>query len=547
MNQCGDMIPNFFQEGTMAGSTPTSTLTDSQGRTWRTSKDRVEILADMMNEQSIHPLQTSDELFHIFDAALTPEEIEFLITMGGGNHTRDSLRKKVRLPEKDFERLLESLVYKGPIAVIRDEEGNRVYHIMTIYPGWFEFYMMRGVDDEEHREFARRIEKMYTAAYEFGNEEVINELVRDVGPHLTVTPAENRGVTKVDLNVELEKESHVYAAPSIRELFTNLPEDEFISVGHCLCRFEKELIGDHCRVGMPMETCVSIGPAAEHLIEQGICRQITKDQALEMITDWQDRGCIHQTGRTIPLKDFKSEYPVDIICNCCWDCCGVIGNYNRGYLPLTVTSHYRAEIIRENCTGCGLCVDYCPVKIISLDDDYVAAMDNSLCIGCGQCVHHCDYEAVVLHDDKRVVFLPMLGRDSAHIEPPAELLQQKDDSLDLDSPLSSNREEVMRTLEETREKLTRPELQKVFKKWNKTMQYHFTDLDEDWYFTITDGEPGPLTRGSIDKPDIEYILSGAVFVGLMKGTLDGFKAFRKKLVEVNAPVRDLIKLQKLIG
>ncbi|MEE4260099.1 MAG: 4Fe-4S binding protein [Bacteroidales bacterium] len=518
--------------------------TDSQKRQWKTPKDKIEQLADLMNEQSVHPLQTSDELFHIFDAALETEEIDFLLAMGGGTHSRQKLYEKTGLDQEEFDRILESLLYKGPVAVIRDADEIKSYHIMTIYPGWFEFYMMRGIDDAEHREFARRIEKMYTAAYEFGNEEVINELVKDVGPHLSVSPT-SEPIT-ISLNETLTPENHVYAASSITKLFSGLDDDEFISVGHCLCRFEKELIGDSCRVNMPMETCMSIGPAAEHLIEQGISRQISKSEAISMVKKFQDMGCVHQTGRTIPLKNFKSKYPMDVICNCCWDCCGVIGNYNRGYLPLTVTAQYRAEIVTENCTACGRCAENCPVGIITVDD--VASIQDELCIGCGQCLHHCQDEAVLLKEDRRVVFLPMLGREHARIEPPAELLaRMQDDETTDETTEQPDREGALKVMEETRQKYLRPELQKVFRKWNKTMLYDFTDLEESWHFEIVKGIPGPLKMGSIEKPDIHYTLTTHVFIGLTKGTIDGFKAFRKKLVKVKAPVLDLIKLQKLVG
>jgi ferredoxin len=291
---------------------------------------------------------------------------------------------------------------------------------------------------------------------------------------------------------------------------------------------------------------MSIGPAAEHLIEQGISRQISKSEAISMVKKFQDMGCVHQTGRTIPLKNFKSKYPMDVICNCCWDCCGVIGNYNRGYLPLTVTAQYRAEIVTKNCTACGRCAENCPVGIITVDD--VASIQDELCIGCGQCLHHCQDEAVLLKEDRRVVFLPMLGREHARIEPPAELLaRMQDDETTDETTEQPDREGALKVMEETRQKYLRPELQKVFRKWNKTMLYDFTDLEESWHFEIVKGIPGPLKMGSIEKPDIHYTLTTHVFIGLTKGTIDGFKAFRKKLVKVKAPVLDLIKLQKLVG
>ncbi len=524
------------------------TIVDSAGRLWRTEKDMIERLADIMNEQSIYPMQTSDELFHIFDAALSTEEIEFMLNMGGGSHTRDSIRVKTNLPEKVFERILSSLMHKGPVAMIRDEDGGRVYHLMTIFPGWFEFFMMRGVDDEEHRLFAQRLETMFRSAYEFGNEEVINELIRAVGPHLAVNIMDGPVPSAVRIDEAPDRDNHVYSAGNITSFFSTLDDSEFISVGHCLCRFEKELIGDHCRADMPMETCMSVGPAAEYLIEQGISRRITKKDALSMIREFQDKGCVHQTGRTIPLKDFKSKYPVDVICHCCWDCCGVVGNYNRGYLPLTVTSYYRASIPDASaCTGCGQCIAFCPVGAIGLNGGGRAELRGELCIGCGQCRHHCPVNAVCLYPDRRIVFLPMLGKEGARIKPPEDLLPRPEQGAAADVVRAAGRDEVLQVLEETREKLNRPEIHKIFKKWNRTMLYHFTDLNEYWHFSIKDGVPGPLESGPVDDPDIHYTLAGSVFVGLMRKEIDGFKAFRKKLVQVRAPVTDLIKLQKLIG
>ncbi len=180
-----------------------SQIVDSKGRVWRTPKDTIEKLADLMNEQSIHPLQTSDELFHIFDAAIDPEEINFMLEMGGGSHTLENLEKNTNFPKADIQRMLDALVYKGQIAIIKDKQGNDVYHIMTIFPGWFELYLMRGVGTEEHKLFAERVEELFVAARKFGNEEVINELMRDVGPHIKVIAASKPKSLTIDLNKEI--------------------------------------------------------------------------------------------------------------------------------------------------------------------------------------------------------------------------------------------------------------------------------------------------------------------------------------------------------
>ncbi|TFG02031.1 MAG: hypothetical protein EU542_05810, partial [Promethearchaeota archaeon] len=147
-----------------------SRIVDSKGREWRTHKDKLEQLADLMNEQSIHPLETSDELFYIFDAVISTEEVDFMLKMGGGNQTLKSIRQKVDLSEKEIKSILEKLIYKGIITIIDDKEGNKVYHLMSIFPGWFELYLMRGEKTEESKLFAKRVEEYFEAAYKFGNE-----------------------------------------------------------------------------------------------------------------------------------------------------------------------------------------------------------------------------------------------------------------------------------------------------------------------------------------------------------------------------------------
>ena len=51
-----------------------------------------------------------------------------------------------------------------------------------------------------------------------------------------------------------------------------------------------------------------------------------------------------------------------------------------------------AEVDKDKCTGCGLCVDVCPVEAISIDE--IAVVDGDLCTDCGSCVDECPNEAI---------------------------------------------------------------------------------------------------------------------------------------------------------
>ena len=52
-----------------------------------------------------------------------------------------------------------------------------------------------------------------------------------------------------------------------------------------------------------------------------------------------------------------------------------------------------AEVVNEKCTGCGLCVNACPVEAISLKNNK-AKVDTEKCVDCGQCVAECPNAAI---------------------------------------------------------------------------------------------------------------------------------------------------------
>ncbi len=60
---------------------------------------------------------------------------------------------------------------------------------------------------------------------------------------------------------------------------------------------------------------------------------------------------------------------------------------------LTQHSTAKPEINIDTCTGCGICVVWCPQKAISLNND-LAVINGERCIGCGQCLAMCRFDAV---------------------------------------------------------------------------------------------------------------------------------------------------------
>ena len=51
------------------------------------------------------------------------------------------------------------------------------------------------------------------------------------------------------------------------------------------------------------------------------------------------------------------------------------------------------------CTQCGVCIDICPVEVITRDKRGVVRIGKKDCVGCFMCVGFCPEDAMMMHDD----------------------------------------------------------------------------------------------------------------------------------------------------
>ncbi len=97
-----------------------------------------------------------------------------------------------------------------------------------------------------------------------------------------------------------------------------------------------------------------------------------------------------------------------------------------------------------------------------------------------------------------------------------------------------------------RENFLTDKAKKTFRKWNKTMAFEFTDLEQIFYFPIEAGTPNEIVEGEPEKADIKIITDSKTWVGVMKGEIGGMKAYTSKKLKVKGKMPDLLKLQKLM-
>ena len=175
-----------------------------------------------------------------------------------------------------------------------------------------------------------------------------------------------------------------------------------IAVGHCFCRNYNRVLGHQCEMNAPSEVCFTFGKSARHTVSQGFARKITQEEALRILKQAEEAGLVHKAfhnGSNIQKEE-------NSICNCCKDCCDTFTLWRNGASPMVNSTNYLSVINPDLCTGCGICVDRCPVDAIQLDAAGIAVREEKYCIGCGVCARFCPSEAISLREGLRRVCVP---------------------------------------------------------------------------------------------------------------------------------------------
>ena len=158
------------------------------------------------------------------------------------------------------------------------------------------------------------------------------------------------------------------------------------AVADCICRKEARMLGKGC--DKLLEACMSFGPAADFYIENGMGREISKEEARKILAKAEEDGLIHCSSNHAGNKAF--------ICNCCGCCCKALAHVTKyGNLKAVTRSNYYAAKDEETCTDCGTCVERCQANAIRSEDDHTI-IDRERCIGCGLCASTCPAGSITM-------------------------------------------------------------------------------------------------------------------------------------------------------
>ena len=265
------------------------------------------------------------------------------------------------LPEKELVGILDKLSRRGLLFYGRAQKGEKGYALQQIGFSFPQTFFWKGEDTPHSRNMAALIAKYF-------NRKVTREAYSYPTDPYRYVPTS--GTVDPDLQA-------VYPHHTMENVLKNVTD---FAVCHCSCRMIALLRGRPCE--HPTEVCLNVDEMARYVIDRNLGRRIRREEAIQLIKQSEEDGLVHFVDNA--KGDMKHN------CNCCGCACWNVGAIKRRKIPRDVlmATYFLRETDEDECTGCGECVEICPVDALTMEGDS-PRVDQGWCIGCGVCVSKC--------------------------------------------------------------------------------------------------------------------------------------------------------------
>lgn len=337
----------------------------------QTAKESYRKLSERLNRfpQGAPPTKL---LFRILEVLFSAEEAELLSLLPIKPFNVKAAARVWKKTEAEAHAVLDNLASRG-MMLDTEIDGEQAYVLPPPMAGFFEFSMMRVGDHYDQKLLAELF-------YQYLNveEDFVRELFTGGSTQLGRAFVNEAALTAENTVqvLDYERASEVVRTAS------------HIGVGTCYCRHKMEHLGRACEA--PLDICMTFNSTARSLIKHGIARQVDASEGQELLHRAIENNLV-QFGENVREQ-------VAFICNCCGCCCEAMLAAKRfAVLNPIATTNYLPDIDKEKCSGCGKCVEACPVEamgLVSAGDPKkpkrkTARVNQELCLGCGVCVRQC--------------------------------------------------------------------------------------------------------------------------------------------------------------
>ena len=351
-----------------------------------TLRDSYQRLSDRLNRfpQGAPP---SELLFRILQVLYTEQEAGLVAQLPIKPFTVAAAARLWGQPEARAREVLEGLASRGMLLDL-DDGREQLFVLPPPMAGFFEFSMMRIGATYDQKLLADLFHQYLNVEEDF-----VRNLFAGGETQLGRTFVNEPAANALHV-LDYERASEVIRTASHR------------GIGACYCRHKMAHLGRACTA--PMDICMTFNGTAGSLIKHGLARPVDVQEGLDLLDQARAHNLV-QFGENVREQ-------VSFICNCCGCCCEAMLAAKRfAVLNPVATTAFLPEVAEAECTGCGKCVEVCPVEamgLVSAGDPHQprkkkARLDPGVCLGCGVCVRACAPGALKLRDRPRRVLTPL--------------------------------------------------------------------------------------------------------------------------------------------
>ena len=332
----------------------------------------------------------SEYLYKILSVLMNEKEASLMAQLPVKPFTAKKAAYIWKVSEAEAGITLESLADRA-LLIDMMIKGGKYYVLPPPMAGFFEFSMMRTRGDIDQKLLSELFYQYITVEDDF-----IKALFVNGETHLGRTFVNEQTIPENDalFVYDFERASKV------------IESAEHMGVSMCYCRHKMQHLGKNCDA--PMDICMTFGAVADSLIRHGFARRVDEKEGLDLLAEAYENNLV-QFGENV-------QQEVSFICNCCGCCCeAMVAARKFGLMNPVHTSNFMPEINDDNCTGCGKCVDVCPVEamtLVSANDPEKprhkkADIDGEKCLGCGVCVRLCPFNCIAMKSREKKVITPV--------------------------------------------------------------------------------------------------------------------------------------------
>ncbi len=311
-------------------------------------KKKIKTLLSMMGKQNERFFPVVPPLVELMDLVIDDTELDYLIQMGTGLFDNNQAAKASNMFDEHFKSFFDTMKRKGLIHIEFDKNGNEEYRLNAIAVGWYEAMMHYMVGKPREKAFSEKWNELFKFFRKFNFfplRDVQNLIMRKVlkpNQDTAIMNPEMEGMTKrktIPINTTVTASgAQVYPTFLINDLVEEHGDQDAIYAFPCVCRRGNKLINSACDYDLPEVSCIAFGEGANTWAKWGYGRHVSKADAIEILKEVRNKGAVHSV---IHEKD-NTSLPISAICNCCWDCCGILKPYNMGAVSLKYNATFTA-------------------------------------------------------------------------------------------------------------------------------------------------------------------------------------------------------------